>query len=276
MKLKHLALYAAVLAALPGTVLAKKAPSPANSNELINVTSLNNDYVTLRHGESVPSSEGRVCATLKTGMDPANKLTPKGREEVFTSTTEWIAKNKKKLTGVIQRDELVIVASPYSRTQETAQIFAEVMTETFKAKLPKKYKKNGLKDAIVLEEDIREREFGKFEGKTGSKEIYAQVWAEDAKNPAHTKWGVVSANAVQVRSSAVIKKLDASSSGKLYVLVAHGDTLKILQTAFQKQSAAEHQNKDAVVPIKTAEFRYMKLASGPSSASASVQTQAQK
>lgn len=263
MKLKRFALYTAVLACLPTAALAAKKAPPANSNELLNLTSLNNDYVVFRHGESVPSSEGRVCATLKTGVDPANSLTAKGREEVITSTKEWIEKNKNKLTVVIQRDELVIVTSPYSRTKETAEIFADIMTETFKAKLPKKYRKTGLRQVIVVENDLREREFGKFEGKTGSKEIYAQVWEEDAKNPNHTKWGVESTSAVQERSSAVIKNLDASSSGKLYVLVAHGDTLKILQTAFQKQSPSEHQNKDAVVPIKTAEFRYMKLAAAP-------------
>lgn len=266
MKLKHLAFYAVVLAALPGAALAAKKAPPANSNELLNLTTLNNDYVTLRHGESVPSSEGRVCATLKTGIDPANKLTPKGREEVVTSTKEWIEKNKGKLTTVIQRDELVIVTSPYSRTKETAEIFADTMTESFKTKLPKKYRKTGLRQVIIVEDDIREREFGKFEGKTGSKEIYAQVWEQDAKNPNHTKWGVESTSAVQERSSAVIKKYEDSSSGKLYVLVAHGDTLKILQTAFQKQSPSEHQNKDAVVPIKTAEFRYMKLAAAPAQA----------
>src|SRR5688572_22730500 len=126
MKLKRFALYAAVLACLPTAALAKK-PAPANSNELLTVTSLNNDYIALRHGESVPSSEGRVCATMKTGTDPANSLTPKGREEVITSTKEWIEKNKNKLTGVIQRDELVIVTSPYSRTKETAEIFADTM-----------------------------------------------------------------------------------------------------------------------------------------------------
>ncbi|HEX5035483.1 MAG TPA: histidine phosphatase family protein [bacterium] len=265
MKLKRFALYAAVLACLPSAALAKKA-APANTNELLNVTTLNNDYVVLRHGESVPSSEGRVCATLKTGMDPANRLTEKGREEVVVSTKEWIEKNKNKLSGVIQRDELVIVTSPYSRTKETAEIFADTMTVAFKAKLPKKYRKTGLRQLIVVEDDIREREFGKFEGQTGSKEIYAKVWAEDDKNPSHSKWGVEPATAVQQRSSAVIKKYEAASSGKLYVLVAHGDTLKILQTAFQKQSASEHQNKDSVVPIKTAEFRYMKLAAAPAQA----------
>jgi broad specificity phosphatase PhoE len=267
MELKRIALFAAVLACLPAAAMAKNTAASANSNELINMATLNNDYIALRHGESVPSSEGRVCATMKTGTDPANNLTPKGREEVVTSTKEWIEKNKKKLTVVIQKDQLVIVSSPFSRTKETAEIFADVMTESFKAKLPKKYKKNGLRDAIVYEAEIREREFGKFEGKTGSKEIYTKVWVEDDKNPGHTKWGVESANAVQQRSSAVIKKLDDSSSGKLYILVAHGDTLKILQTAFQKQSASEHQNKASVVPIKTAELRQMKLASAPAQAS---------
>ncbi|KAB2838961.1 histidine phosphatase family protein [bacterium] len=106
-------------------------------------------------------------------------------------------------------------------------------------------------------------------GPGNSGKIYQQVWEQDRKNPKHTKWGVESAADVQARASRVIADLERQSQaagGKMFVLVAHGDTLKILQTAFQKQSPAEHCNKDSVVPIKTAEIREFTLAASPAQA----------
>jgi len=241
----------------------KKVP---NSNEIVSVTDLTGVYYALRHGESVPSSEKRICATMESGTDPKNGLTPKGREEVISSTTEWVKTNKKQISEYIKQDKLVIVTSPFSRTQESAEIFADVLQANFKSSLPKKYKKLGLKSSIVVDERLRERNFGKFEGQTGSGKIYDQVWAEDAKNPNQTKGGVESTTSVQERSSQVIADLEKQSQaagGKMFILVAHGDTLKILQTAFQKQSPSEHCNKESVAPFKTAEIRQFKLAGTP-------------
>lgn len=250
-------------------VLAKSSQPAVDPNALAALSELSGVYYGLRHGESVPSSEKRVCATMESGTDPKNGLTPKGREEVITSTTEWIKANKKKISGYIQKDKIVVVTSPYSRTKESAEIFVDVLEENFKGKLPKKYRKSGLDGIIVVENDLREREFGKFEGKGNSGKVYEQVWAQDRKNPKHTKWGVESTTDVQARASRVIADLESQSQvagGKMFILVAHGDTLKILQTAFQKQSPAEHCNKESVEPIKTAEFREFTLAGAPAQA----------
>ncbi|MCE9625982.1 MAG: histidine phosphatase family protein [Deltaproteobacteria bacterium] len=242
----------------------KNAP---NSNELISVTQLTGTYYGLRHGESVPSSEKRICATMESGTDPKNGLTPKGREEVITSTTEWVKANKKQISEYIKQDKLVIVTSPFSRTKETADIFADVLQANFKSSLPKKYKKLGFQNSIVVDDRLRERNFGKFEGQAGnSGKIYDQVWAEDTKNPNQTKNGVESTASVQERASQVIADLEKQSQaagGKMFILVAHGDTLKILQTAFQKQSPSEHCNKESVAPFKTAEIRQFSLAGAP-------------
>jgi Fructose-2,6-bisphosphatase len=252
-----------------GLAQAKSKNKSSNDNALLSLPELNGVYFALRHGESVPSSEKRVCATMESGTDPKNGLTEKGREEVLLSSTEWIKTNKKMVQEYLEQDRLVVVTSPFSRTKESAQIFVETLQKKLKGSVPEKYKKSGLQPIIVVENDLREREFGEFEGQLNSGKIYDQVWAEDRKNPRHVKWGVESTAAVQKRSSQVIVKLDQdsqASGGKLFVLVAHGDTLKILQTAFQKQSPAEHANKESVVPIKTAEIRQFQLASEPAQA----------
>lgn len=245
------------------------AGAQVNVNALNNLLELSSVFFGFRHGESVPSSEKRVCATMESGTDPKNGLTEKGRGEVLASTLAWIKVNKDAIKEYLVLDKIVVVTSPFSRTQESAQIFVETLEKNFKGSIPKKYKKTGLKSIIVVENDIREREFGKFEGELNSGKIYDQVWAEDTKNPNHTKWGVESAAAVQARASQVVYNLEKdsqASGGKLYILVAHGDTLKILQTAFQKQSPSEHCNKDSVVPIKTAEIRQFQLSKSPAQA----------
>lgn len=263
-----LCLLALVLWVSPA-VHAKGPQSTTDANALAGISELSGTYYILRHGESVPSAEHRVCATLQSGTDPKNGLTPKGREEVVLSTTEWIKANKKKIGGYLQKDKLVVVTSPYSRTKESAEILVEVLQANYKAQLPKKYRKSGLNGIIVVEDDLREREFGKFEGASNSGKIYKQVWEQDRKDPKHHKWGVESASDVQARASHVVAELEKESQaagGKMFVLVAHGDTLKILQTAFQKQSPAEHCNEASVSPIKTAEIREFKLVGAPASA----------
>ncbi|KAB2838962.1 histidine phosphatase family protein [bacterium] len=159
----YLLLFFGLLVSSPA--LAKSGQAAVDTNALASASELTGVYYALRHGESVPSSQHRVCATMETGTDPKNGLTPKGREEVITSTTEWIKLNKKKIAGYIQQDKLVVVTSPYSRTKESAEVFIDVLEANFKGKLPKKYRKSGLDGIIVVENDLREREFGKFEGR---------------------------------------------------------------------------------------------------------------
>jgi probable phosphoglycerate mutase len=208
-------------------------------------------FYAMRHGESVPSLEKRVCATMASGCDAKNGLTAKGRGEVTQSATDWISANRAMLSDRLERDAPVIVSSPFSRAKETAEILAELI-----------FTKLGKRSAVVIENDLRERNFGEFEAKNNSDKIYEQVWVEDRKNPRHTRWEVESANAVQERTRRVVKRLQGQSPGqddRVFILVAHGDTLKILQTAFQNLSASEHANPKLVAPFSTAEIRYFGL-----------------
>ena len=250
-----------------GVVFAKSKHTAAkvnNPNQLAGSQGLNNIYIAVRHGESVPSAEHRVCGTMEAGTDPANGLTAKGREEVKQSTLNWIKENKKVLIPYLEKNNLVIITSPFSRTRETADIVADTIQGKLKKYFPKSMQQPGaLKANIIVENNLRERFFGKFEGQGNSDDVYKQVWAEDAKNPNNTKEQVESPNAVQSRTTGVVANLEktssATSGGKVYLLVSHGDSLKILQTGFQKQSASAHCNPNFVPKFKTAEFRQFTL-----------------
>jgi len=199
-------------------------------------------FFAVRHGESVPSRDGRVCSSMAQGVDKKNGLTETGRKEVEKSCKQWIADNRALITSHLETKRLQIVSSPFSRTRETAEIIRDTLKKELKLPVAE----------IIIADDLRERFFGEVDEKTGSHKLYQTVWDEDKKDPAHTKWGVESALKVQDRMRAFVTKLEA---GKLYVLVSHGDALDILETAFRKLDASKHCDPSVVKPFKTAEVR---------------------
>jgi broad specificity phosphatase PhoE len=222
-----------------------------HGNALFPLQHLSSLYFGFRHGESIPSKEARVCASMQAGVDIKNSLTDVGRVEVHRNATAWIAGQKQLLEKYIQEDRLVIVSSPFSRTRETASIIAEALEKEFSKKVD-----------VVIDDDLREREFGDFEGQLNSHDIYQKVWDRDRMEPTHTHWNVESARSVQARASGVIARLERvskSSQGKLYILVAHGDTLSLLETAFRKLDASMHRTKEIIKPFQTAEVREFRL-----------------
>lgn len=214
-------------------------------------------YVGIRHGESVPSSEGRVCGSLACGLDPRNGLTPEGRLEIRRATEAWSTAHEPLIENALRRQRLVILSSPFSRTIESAELVADTIVEHFKSRL--NTLPGTLRPQIRLEPDLRERNFGRYEGQYRSDLVYPLVWAEDARDPAYAGEGIESSMAVQERVLAVIGRLEAgraAADGWLYLLVSHGDVLKILATGFSQLSASAHQNPRQVPPFRTGEFRF--------------------
>lgn len=231
-----------------GSVLAFS--NAEGSSPVVDVTSLNGIYFALRHGESLPSFEQRVCSSIACGTDPANGLTAKGREEVIQNTTAWATRNRSLILRFLKKGNLKVATSPFSRTKETAALLVEAMAKVLEVKIPQ--------SIVIVENDLRERGFGEFEGQGNSMAIYERVWAQDKVDPSHSKWGVESAANVQSRETELLARFEKESKksgGKLFILVGHGDPLKILQTVFQKVSPAFHTDPIHVDPLKTAEFR---------------------
>jgi hypothetical protein len=67
-------------------------------------------------------------------------------------------------------------------------------------------------------------------------------------------WCSETVNAVRARASACVAELDAAHSGTTICLVAHGDTLQILQTAFLSMLPTEHRS---VAHLENCELRWM-------------------
>jgi probable phosphoglycerate mutase len=134
-------------------------------------------------------------------------LTGDGRQEVRNSLI--LAKEQGLLHGVTS-----LYTSPFLRATETSAIAAEVL---------------GL---AGFEGDgrLRERCFGQMEMTADAN--YERVWAEDAKDPDHTRWEVEAARAVLKRAeSLVFEAVRAQVRGGRVLLVTHGDVASILLCA---------------------------------------------
>ncbi len=174
-----------------------------------------NQFYLMRHGHSQANDQGIICSNLSKGR-LSYGLTTIGRKQVRTTAEDmWI--------GGHWHQDCVIVASPFLRAIQTAEIVAEVL---------------GI-DEIEQDERLRERFFGALDG--GPDDQYQQVWDMDEGNPKHTQWQVESVTQVAKRGQELIEELDESHQGRILILVAHGDICSILATALSDQKLGHHR-----------------------------------
>jgi len=197
-------------------------------NNLLGITILKNQYFAMRHGQSTANQQGLIVSTPENGI-PKYGLSDKGRSQVEASI---------KKTSAVDSDTHII-SSDFKRARESAEIVEKLL----KSKKP-----------VSLDAKLRERNFGDFELSDNTN--YQTVWDNDAVNSAHTIDNAESADSVMERATSLIISLEEKFSGETFLLVAHGDTLQILQTAFKKQAASIHRE---LPHLGTAEIRALDL-----------------
>ena len=196
-------------------------------NHLLTLTTLKNQYFIMRHGQSMANVEGIIVSTPENGI-PNYGLSDTGKEQV-----------RKSISSQMLDEKVKIISSDFKRAHESAMIAHKIINS---------------RDDIVLDSRLRERNFGDFE--LQSDENYPIPWQKDGEDPSHTQNNVESANSVMQRATSLIIFLEESSKQQTYLLVAHGDTLQILQTAFLKQPASRQRE---MPHLNTAEIRELKL-----------------
>lgn len=194
-------------------------------------TSLKNQYVVLRHGESKANVAEIILSHLENGIKEEFTLTKKGEEQVIDSI------KKAKSENFLDRN-MIIYSSPFSRCKRTAEIAKEILE---------------VKDEIHFDDRLRERNFGDLEKTHNSN--YQKVWDEDAKNPDQKNDNVESVSEVWQRICSFIEDLEKQYQGKKILLVSHGDALQILMAGFLKQSPGHHRK---IEHLHTAEVRKLK------------------
>lgn len=194
---------------------------------MVDLTSLKNIYFGLRHGESEANVSGIIAAGEMARNDYG--LTEKGEMQVAESVTAA------KTQGLLDI-QTIILSSPLKRAYETAVVAAETLD------IPV--------ENIIVEERLREREFGIFEGQSHA--AYREIiWPADLlqKESAH---GVENTEDVRKRVLELIEELEEQYAGKSILLVSHGDTLQIFETCFRNISPSQHRS---LQHIENAEIR---------------------
>jgi broad specificity phosphatase PhoE len=231
-----------------------------NPNLLADVTSLQNSYFCLRHGQSLANVEGRIAS------NPAKACTSSGLSELGHQQAEKAGRDvvehyqKQNKDEAAAYDGLLIIASDLLRADETAN---HVLQAALAAGIPV------YTDKVVTEIRLRERWFGDWDDTSDAN--YENVWKDDLIDPSHCLSNVESVDSVMERATQCIVDWDSTSTDSgvqnhCVVCVAHGDVLQILQTAFQKKHGSQHRSLEH---LETATLRPVQLASSSTEAAKS-------
>lgn len=202
-----------------------------DNNHLENFIQLRNRYIAVRHGESEANIAHLISSDPMTGID-RHGLSPYGRKQVEENTKIFLRNNDP------SEKNYMIISSDFRRARETAEILASNLPNT---------------PSIQFDSRLRERYFGIYDNT--SDENYPLIWKNDEENGENDQ--VEPVEKVRERTTALIVELEEKYPQQVIFLVSHGDSLQILQTAFERFPQA---NKQRYLPhIERAEFRELSL-----------------
>ncbi|KAF9433949.1 hypothetical protein BGZ76_008759 [Entomortierella beljakovae] len=227
-------------------------------------------FILFRHGHSLANQESRIVSSIENGCKTTGGpegtgfgLSQKGKQEVAQSARS-LSKHILESSQFSQEVRIQILTSPFQRTCQTADIIDRELRSAIEEYNQSLTGSNQEQSAAITVQgegpeqikDLRERFFGEFEMKMPSDDLYAAVWREDGFNPFHQLFGVESVVEVTKRVTGVIRDLeknekenrDKSTLGiypeSWVIVVSHGDSLQILQTAMRGWSGDRHRQLD--------------------------------
>ena len=231
------------------TSLRESSSSSSSSyNRLEDITSLNNEYFALRHGQSLANVAGIIASNPKIACHKYG-LSNAGKEQAKKAGRDVIEQYTNSSSS--HYEGILILTSDLLRAKETAdivfqQIVKDPSIDNHQVKI------------VLMETRLRERNFGEWDLQGDTH--YQDVWQDDVLDPNHEINGVESVNQVTARATQMIiewdNKQDLELQNHMIVCVAHGDVLQILQTAFMKMDPSQHRSLDH---LETATLRPLKL-----------------
>lgn len=203
---------------------------------------LRNYYFIWRHGESEANVAEIIVSKPENGVDSWG-LTETGVRQTRSSAT--IVSRLSRLFD----SKSLIYTSPFLRCVRTAEEIAQVME---------------VPTALVAEE-LRERDFGRFEGKQAS--WYDRVYQLDRTYPAgHNFFDVESTENVSVRATGFVNRLEELFQGRVIILVTHADVGEILQASFYGKLSWEHRQLPKLKYSSPVNLRYRYIREGGANA----------
>lgn len=254
-------------------------------NHLLSIASLKHEYYALRHGRSLANELGIISSDPEISTRQ-HGLTDVGREQVKSSAASFLQLCRSQLSeDGSYSGGVAIVTSDFLRARETAEIFHQSLAVGL---IPMVFLSSdnsgsnittaGCDESPRIDVRLRERYFGQWNG--GPDSGYQEVWAGDAIDADQITGCVESVNDVMRRTTKLILDLEdelsqiQERSGRgtddsiddsgmpacmpslKCILVAHGDVLQILQTAFQKKDGSVHRSLEH---LETATVRKLEL-----------------
>ncbi|MDD5629680.1 MAG: histidine phosphatase family protein, partial [Elusimicrobia bacterium] len=226
------------------------------ANHLSGVRALHGtDFFAFRHGDSVPSTKKEICGDPVRCSRKEEGLAPGAERAVADSADQWIAENRKLLERRLRQGKVVIAASPFRRTMETAAVVAARLEQAL-----------GRAPAVKTEWALRERFFGDFEALGNSADLYEAAWRHDPDFDNGPKldaaWGIETPWDVAERTTGVLARYRRLYQGYVVVLVSHDDALKIMEAALRGLPLSKHADPacatasgDCVKSYRTTEYR---------------------
>mmetsp|Transcript_8479 Transcript_8479/g.18141 ORF Transcript_8479/g.18141 Transcript_8479/m.18141 type:complete len:215 (+) Transcript_8479:126-770(+) len=192
-----------------------------------NLPPLKNTYWLLRHGRSLANEQGIIISTKENGVKQEYTLAPVGREQAKAAGSLLASGLSSQAP---QPPTLLVYASPFSRTQETAHIAA---TEAGHAPG---------EGTFHSADELCERFFGSELEEKPYGGAYEAIWSADAADPDSRPGGDgESVNQVAARVRGLFQVLEGRHHGAHILLVAHGDTLSILQATMEGRDLRQHR-----------------------------------
>ena len=251
-------------------------------------------FVIVRHGFSLANQSKTIVSDPTNGIKPEYGLTEEGKAQAAKSAAalreELLLGINPKFTDTKGKPKPVyVISSPFSRAVETANIFLEVLGRssepTPSAAAPSEKEGQNAKEkgapspaatavtkptaaangaslrSRVLNVDLKpdishslcERNFGAYELQSDAN--YPKVWEEDLKSQHGNTKGVETLASVWARVSLLLNRLEhVLPEPSIILLVSHGDTLQITQTAFSGKPLTSHRSLKHLVQ---AEYRVL-------------------
>jgi probable phosphoglycerate mutase len=197
------------------------------NDDFLGLLPLRNSYFVLRHGQSLANAQSIIISGPEVGTTSYG-LTDTGRSQV-----------EARLENLPPSFDasLKIISSDFLRAKETAAIISAGLAVT---------------GPVRYSEKLRERFFGELDG--GVDNRYAEVWERDGLDAQHSAFSVEPTVRVVKRTVSLVLELEAQYRESVVLLVAHGDVLQLLQTAFEAISPARHRQ---LPPLQVAEIRQL-------------------
>ncbi len=220
-------------------------------NRLQELTSLQNTYFALRHGQSEANVE-KIIASNPVIACHQYGLSSLGRQQAQQASQDIVDYYLLRNNDVASFSGICLLSSDLLRAKQTAEAVALAVKNhnNGDAAIPILFHN----DQVITEIRLRERGFGEWDLSEDSN--YEEVWKDDAVDPSHTRRGVESVDSVMDRVTECILDWDARLENYMVVCVAHGDVLQILQTSFSKLDGSKHRT---LQHLETATLRKLQL-----------------